>query len=418
MPMSPQAGDWAQRQHTLCIAPPMLPGANQPGLSTAAVVQQLGNVALAINRTDDDRATCEFLASQQPSTARSGFESFPTLSQRLILHASARLDCGSTRTAPVLTSYMELLGFANVAFGRTHMHTYIRSDAHNYDIFISQGLCAAVKTASFLSNFSTRPGPFSLFSCIMEPLEKSDLGGEDDSLQMKLKLQDSLEGLPDKDIRGLTKMFYVAPATFVNLRSYLPNFSGICTMVFSASHFLHCDSHQAMVRLLGQGRREGPRPPTKIGLLIECRIQSFLQHCAISTTAAEADDGLHLLAFDTFQNMLKDGINLSLQSCNTPTPALPVPPSTPSPRARHQNQQSPSRVPPPHTIITPTPSISRPRTNGRYSSKTLPPVPSSTCAACTMSTASVSLVPHALSSHVPTLGAERGRFLVWIAMCR
>ena len=68
------------------------------------------------------------------------------------------------------------------------MHTYLCGDAHNCDIFILQGLCAAVKTASFLSNFSTRPGPFSLFSCITDPLEKSDLGGEDDSLRMKLKL--------------------------------------------------------------------------------------------------------------------------------------------------------------------------------------------------------------------------------------
>ena len=176
----------------------MLPGTNQSGLLTAAVVQQLGNVALAINRTNDDRAAREFLASQQPSTALSGFESFPTLTQHLILHASARLDCGSTRTAP-MASYTELLGFANVAFVRTHMHTYLRGDAHNCDIFISQGLCATVKTASFLSNFYPRPGPF---SCITEPLEKSDIGGENDSLRMKLKLQDSSEGLSDKDYPG------------------------------------------------------------------------------------------------------------------------------------------------------------------------------------------------------------------------
>ena len=101
----------------------MLPDAHQPGLSNAAVAQQLGNVALATNRTNDDRAAREFLASQQPSTARSGFESFPTLTQEhLILHASARLDCGSTRTAPV-ASYEELLGFANTTFVRTHMVT-------------------------------------------------------------------------------------------------------------------------------------------------------------------------------------------------------------------------------------------------------------------------------------------------------
>jgi hypothetical protein len=301
MSMSPQAGDWAQLQHARCIAQPMLPGAHQPGLSNAAVAQQLGNVALAINRTNNDCATREFLASQQPSTtARSGFESFPTLTQRLILHASARLDCGSTRTAPV-ASYEELLGFANVAFVRTHTHTYLRGDAHNCDIFISQGLCAAVKTASFLSNFSTRPEPFSLFSCITEPTEKSDLGGEDDSLRMKLKLQDSSEGLSDKDIRGLTKMFHVAPAIFVNLRSYLANFSGICTMVFGAtssivtaikqwSTFLATGGLQPRLRRLVEKDRA---LPAKIGWLIECRIQLFLQHCAISITAAEVDDGLH-----------------------------------------------------------------------------------------------------------------------------
>jgi hypothetical protein len=273
--MSPQAGDWAQLQHARCIAQPMLPDAHQPGLSNAAVAQQLGNVALATNRTNDDRAAREFLASQQPSTARSGFESFPTLTQEhLILHASARLDCGSTRTAPV-ASYEELLGFANTTFVRTHMHTYLRGDAHNCDIFISQGLCAAVKMASFLSNFSTRPGPFSLFSCITEPAEKSDLGREDDSLKMKLKLQDSSEGLSDKDIRGLTKVFHVAPATFVDLRSYLANFSSICTMVFGATSSIVTAIKQWSTSLATGGlqprlrrlvsRRTAPCPPRSDG---------------------------------------------------------------------------------------------------------------------------------------------------------
>jgi hypothetical protein len=118
-----------------------------------------------------------------------------------------------------VASYAKLLGFANVAFVRTHMHTYLRGNTHNCDIFLIHGLCAAVKTASFLNNFTSRPGPFSLFSCITEPIEKSDLGGDDDSLRMNLKLQDSSEGLSDKDIRGPTKMFHVAPATSVDLRS-------------------------------------------------------------------------------------------------------------------------------------------------------------------------------------------------------
>jgi hypothetical protein len=208
-----------------------------------------------------------------------------------------------------MASYEELLGFAGNAFVRTHMHTYLRGDAHNCDIFISQGLCAAVKTASFLSNFSTRPGPFSLFSCITEPTEKSDLGGEDDSLRMKLKLQDSSEGLSDKDIRGLTKVFHVAPATFVDLRSYLANFSGICTKVFGATSSIVTAIKQWSTFLATGGLQPRLRRlvdkdcalPTKIGWLIECRIEQFLQHCAISTNAAEADDGLHLLAFSTFQ---------------------------------------------------------------------------------------------------------------------
>ena len=359
MSMSPQASDWAQLQHARCIAQPMLPGAHQPGLSNAAVANQLGNVALGINRTNDDRAASEFLASQQTSTARSGFDSFPMLTQRLILHASARLDCGSTRTAPV-ASYEELLGFANTAFVRTHMHTYLRGDAHNCDIFISQGLCAAVKTASFFSNFSMRPGPFSLFSCITEPTKKSDLAREDDFLRMKLKLQDSLEGLSDKDIRGLTKVFHVAPATFVNLRSYLANFSGICTMVFGAtssivtaikqwSTFLATGGLQPRLRRLVEKDRA---LPTKIGWLIECRIQQFLQHCAISTNAADADAGLHLLAFATFQNMIKDGITIGLPSCDALAPALSVPPSAVSPgaRGRHHPPSSSRAQQPPRAI--------------------------------------------------------------------
>ena len=70
MSMSSQAGDWAQRQHTQWIAQPKLPGAHPPGFSSAAIAQQLGNIALAINRNSEDRATCEFLASQQPSTLK------------------------------------------------------------------------------------------------------------------------------------------------------------------------------------------------------------------------------------------------------------------------------------------------------------------------------------------------------------
>jgi hypothetical protein len=71
MSMSSQAGDWAQRQHTQWIVQPKLPGAHHPpGLSSAAIAQQLGNIALAINRNSEDRATCKFLASQQPSTLK------------------------------------------------------------------------------------------------------------------------------------------------------------------------------------------------------------------------------------------------------------------------------------------------------------------------------------------------------------
>jgi len=60
-----------------------------------------------------------------------------------------------------------------------------------------------------LNRLAQRPRRSNVSSCIMEPTEKSDLGGEDDSLRMKLKLQDSSEGLSDKDIRGLTKVFHV-----------------------------------------------------------------------------------------------------------------------------------------------------------------------------------------------------------------
>ena len=122
MSMSFQAGDWAQCQHTQWITQPMLPSVHPPGLSTAAFAQQLGNVALAINRNSEDRAAHKFLASQQPATTRSGFESFPTLTQCVILHAASQLECGDTRTAPV-ASYTELLGFVNVVFVRSLMHT-------------------------------------------------------------------------------------------------------------------------------------------------------------------------------------------------------------------------------------------------------------------------------------------------------
>ena len=158
----------------------------------------------------------------------------------------------------------------------------------------------------------------------MEPFDKADLSGDDDSLRMKLKLQDSSEGLSDKDICGLTKMFHVAPTTF-------------STMVFGATSSLVTAIRQ-WVAFLSKGclqptfRRlmdENCTLPTKIGWLIECRIQSFLKHCAISTTATEADDGLHLLAFDMFQHMLKDGIHLGLQSCDALTLSIPKQPSTP-----------------------------------------------------------------------------------------
>ena len=126
--------------------------------------------------------------------------------------------------------------------------------------------------------------------------------------------------------------------------------------------------------------------PTKIRWLIECHIQSFLQHCAISTTATEADDGLHLLAFDMFQHMLKDGIHIGLPSCEALTPALPRPPSTPTAGPRHQNQQSPSMLSPNLSSI-PTQSIGSQRTSGKSSWTTLPPVQSHACVVCITSIA-------------------------------
>jgi hypothetical protein len=101
-------------------------------------------------------------------------------------------------------------------------------------------LCAAIRTASFVSDVSDRSGAFSLFFCGPQVLDQSTAGSREsynytnNLVQMQLKTTDTTTGFSDKDIKTMTKLSFTAPRDFHELARLVENMAGITEILFGA----------------------------------------------------------------------------------------------------------------------------------------------------------------------------------------
>jgi hypothetical protein len=138
----------------------------------------------------------------------------------MILFISEQGTDGEKPSAPV-SSFVELLALSNVAYVQNHIQNFLQN-TKGRDAFISMGLCATIRTASFISDASDRPGAFSLFCCGPQVLDRSTAGYREsynytnNLVQMQLKTKDTTTGFSDKDIMTMTKLSFTAPRDSTN----------------------------------------------------------------------------------------------------------------------------------------------------------------------------------------------------------
>ena len=254
-----------------------------------------------------------------PPPAKTGFDSFPPATKRMILFISERGVDGEKPTAPV-PSFAELLSLSNVAYVQNHIHNFLRN-TKGRDALIPMGLCAAIRTASFIADVSDRPGAFSLFCCGPQALDRSTAGSREsydytnNLVQMQLKTTDTTTGFSDKDIKTMTKLSFTVPRDFHELARLVENMAGITEILFGFRspltdmlyewrHFLTLSvgSTLATLRQLAHTDRTAA---CRLGWFIDRRMQQYLVLCA----GVDHEDEINpsLLDFRTVRQQLEDG---------------------------------------------------------------------------------------------------------------
>ena len=325
--LSEPASTWSALLHSTVMARPFpapnFPtplNANPTNTNTDANYLAAGihNMAAAIDKINQSR-TADAAAVKAAATPK-GFASFPTHTRRMILHASDHNTDGSARSKP-LDSYAEVILLPNASYVRDHLHNILRNAPLNRDVHLSTAFCAAMKTGSIQSALNDQLGMFSLFSCYRQPDAHHDDTNEQEALRMQLKLQDSSQGLDDKDIRQLTKSYHVAPRDFAELSVLLENFAGPLSLMLGFSS-RPCIALRDWVSFL----RRGNLHPTlrsiiasdylaaaKVGWHIERKFQQFLVNCAIAESHEQISQST--LQFDRLKQDLEDERALNLPLC-------------------------------------------------------------------------------------------------------
>jgi hypothetical protein len=199
-----------------------------------------------------------------PPPSKTGFDSFPPATKKMTLFTSERGTDGEKPSAPV-SSFAELLALSNVAYVQNHIQNFLLN-TKGRDAFIPMGLCAAIRTASFISDASDRPGAFSLFCCGPQVLDRSTAGNREsydytnNLVQMQLKTTDTTTGFSDKDIKTMTKLSFTAPRDFHKLARLVENMAGITEILFGARSPLTdmlYDWRHFLTRAVGSTRAHG-----------------------------------------------------------------------------------------------------------------------------------------------------------------
>ena len=254
-----------------------------------------------------------------PPPAKSGFDSFPPATKKMILFISERGADGERPSAPV-SSFAELLSLSNVAYVQNHIHNFLRN-AKGRDALIPMGLCAAIRTASFIADVSDRPGAFSLFCCGPQVLDRSTAGSREsydytnNLVQMQLKTTDTTTGFSDKDIKTMTKLSFTAPRDFHELARLVENMAGITEILFGRRspltdmlyewrHFLTLSVGSTLATLRQLAHTDGTAA-CRLGWFIDRRTQQYLVLCA--GVEHEEEINPSLLDFSTVRQQLEDG---------------------------------------------------------------------------------------------------------------
>ena len=181
------------------------------------------------------------------------------------------------------------------------------------------GFCAAIRTASFLADWS---GAFSLFCCGPQTLARSHTSGRDaldhvsTLVQMQqLKPTNTTTGFLEKDIKSMTKLNFTIPRDFHELARLLKNMAGAAELLFGPGSPLTqmLDKwHPFLTRAVGstqatlrQLAHEDSSVACRLGWFIEKRMQQYLVLCA----GVEHKDDINpnLLDFRSTREQLEDG---------------------------------------------------------------------------------------------------------------
>jgi hypothetical protein len=183
------------------------------------------------------------------------------------------------------------------------------------------GLCAAIRTASFISDVSDRPGAFSLFCCGPQVLDRSTAGSREsydytnNLVQMQLKTTDTTTGFSDKDIKTMTKLSFTAPRDFHKLARLVENMAGITEILFGArspltdmlyewGYFLTRAVGSTLATLRQLAHTDGTAA-CRLGWFIDRRLQQYLVLCAGVNHEEEINPSL--LDFIAVRQQLEDG---------------------------------------------------------------------------------------------------------------
>ncbi|KAI2495232.1 hypothetical protein MHU86_19286 [Fragilaria crotonensis] len=174
-------------------------------------------------------------ATSSPQTSKTGFDSFPPSTKRMVLFVSERDADRMIRSRPV-QSFSDILTLSNVAYVQNHIHHFLRN-TKGRDAFIPMGFCAAIRTASFTADTPDRPGAFSLFCCGPQTFARAAAIGREASdhastlVQMQLKTTDTTTGFSEKDIKSMTKLNFTVPKDFHELARLIENMSGVLELL-------------------------------------------------------------------------------------------------------------------------------------------------------------------------------------------
>jgi hypothetical protein len=237
----------------------------------------------------------------------------------VILFISERGPDGEKPSAPV-SSFAELLALSNVAYVQNHIQNFLRN-TKGRDALIPMGLCTAIRTVSFISDVSDRPGAFSLFCCGPQVLDRSTAGSRESYdytnslVQMQLKTTDTTTGFSEKDIKTMTKLSFTAPRDFHELARLVENMAGITELLFGArspfTDMLYEWGH-SLTRAVGstlatlrQLAHTDFTAACRLGWFIDRQMQQYLVLCAGVNHKEEINPSL--LDFRAVRQQLEDG---------------------------------------------------------------------------------------------------------------